>query len=566
MAGSIFVRPKVAPINAGGVPYSGAKYTFYLTSTSTLASVYTDSALTTPHSNPVVADANGVFAPIWLDPAVTYRARLTTSSDVLIEDVDPIQSTILSAGSVTGAMLADGAAGLNLWPRTAAEILSAVIPTSYEYPPLNVLRYGADPTGVASSLSAFQSAEDVSAAGLNNTIEVPHGIYLFNGTLTLSQGTMIVGPGSQGSTQQYGCTILHQSNSHCFVWDGTGASNAGTGGGLKNVLILKSATYSGGSVIRLLATSDSQRPGEMVFENVLAYGTGGGLWAKGLDVDGTAANTAGTRGVRTLHFDKCRFADCTTNDKYVHFNQVTHVHGNIDIDEGSGTGTAGITIEGFWDNIILSGRLGNIVVNHSGTPGTDNPVLHIQGRASAVDNNYTSVIGSLNLRADSIANASKFLQVQSHAADAFYAYVNSTVANQTGNAAVATIVCNTEDYDRNSSYSTSTGVWTCKCAGFYHFDAQLTLTNLGSANTVGTFNLIHRDSGATLISNTENKTNVGAVRDSANQHSMKIGTTLLCAEGDTVQLQTTVSNGAGNTVGIGGAGTRYTYFCGRLLS
>ena len=59
MAGSIFVRPKVAPINAGGVPYSGAKYQFYLTGTSTPASVYTDSALTVAHANPVVADANG---------------------------------------------------------------------------------------------------------------------------------------------------------------------------------------------------------------------------------------------------------------------------------------------------------------------------------------------------------------------------------------------------------------------------------------------------------------------------------------------------------------------------
>ena len=110
MAGSIFVRPKAVPINAGGVPYSGAKYTFYLTGTSTLASVYTDSALTTPHANPVVADANGVFAPIWLDPSKTYRARLTTSSDVLIEDVDPVSSGFTAAQ-----------VGAALYPRSAAE-------------------------------------------------------------------------------------------------------------------------------------------------------------------------------------------------------------------------------------------------------------------------------------------------------------------------------------------------------------------------------------------------------------------------------------------------------------
>lgn len=168
MAGSIFVRPKVAPINAGGVPYSGAKYTFYLTSTSTLASVYTDAALTTPHSNPVVADANGVFAPIWLDPAVTYRARLTTSSDVLIEDVDPVSSGF-SASQV----------GAALYPRNAQETAAGVTPSNYAYPAGNVLRYGADPTGAVSSSAAIQATTD-SVSSLGGEVYFPPGTYLFD--------------------------------------------------------------------------------------------------------------------------------------------------------------------------------------------------------------------------------------------------------------------------------------------------------------------------------------------------------------------------------------------------
>lgn len=101
MAGSIFVRPKAAPISGSGAPYAGAKYTFYLTGTSTLATVYTDSALSVAHSNPVIADANGTFAPIWLDPTKTYRAKLTTAANVLIEDIDPIDVKYSKAELIT---------------------------------------------------------------------------------------------------------------------------------------------------------------------------------------------------------------------------------------------------------------------------------------------------------------------------------------------------------------------------------------------------------------------------------------------------------------------------------
>ena len=109
MAGSIFVRPKAAPISGSGAPYAGAKYTFYLTGTSTLATVYTDSALSVAHSNPVIADANGTFAPIWLDPTKTYRAKLTTAANVLIEDIDPVDSRALSASTITFLQSGTGA-------------------------------------------------------------------------------------------------------------------------------------------------------------------------------------------------------------------------------------------------------------------------------------------------------------------------------------------------------------------------------------------------------------------------------------------------------------------------
>ena len=68
MAGNLFVLPKQVPIDAG-VVLPGSKLTFTQTGTTTPQNTYTDVDLTTPHSNPVVADSDGVFAAIYFDPS-----------------------------------------------------------------------------------------------------------------------------------------------------------------------------------------------------------------------------------------------------------------------------------------------------------------------------------------------------------------------------------------------------------------------------------------------------------------------------------------------------------------
>lgn len=72
---------------------AGAKLTFSATGSSTLQNTYSDIALTTPNENPVVADANGVFGKIYLDPGLpNYRVKLTTIADVLLYQEDDIPS------------------------------------------------------------------------------------------------------------------------------------------------------------------------------------------------------------------------------------------------------------------------------------------------------------------------------------------------------------------------------------------------------------------------------------------------------------------------------------------
>jgi len=93
MAGNLFVLPKQIPLNSG-VVVPGAKATFSQTGTSTLQNTFTDILLATPHANPVVADSDGVFAPIYFDPSfVDYRLKLTDANDVLIYQVDDVPAS-----------------------------------------------------------------------------------------------------------------------------------------------------------------------------------------------------------------------------------------------------------------------------------------------------------------------------------------------------------------------------------------------------------------------------------------------------------------------------------------
>lgn len=131
----LFYIPQAVRIDSTGAPYAGAKIHFYLTGTTTNTNTYTDSARTTPSSNPVIAGSDGQFAPIYLDPAITYRAYIVESDDTLIKDVDPIGTPLTSsdilvvdaggyyAGTEVETVLAD--IGANYTKNASTETISA---------------------------------------------------------------------------------------------------------------------------------------------------------------------------------------------------------------------------------------------------------------------------------------------------------------------------------------------------------------------------------------------------------------------------------------------------------
>jgi len=133
MTGTLLTVPVFRAVDQNGEPLAGALLQFYLTGTTAPANVYTSSALTTPLSNPVVADSGGLFTPIYLDPTVTYRVQLQNSSATLIRDVDPVTVTAIeatqaqvNAGTLTGIFVSP--AKLAAW---------SGIPAALGYTPLN---------------------------------------------------------------------------------------------------------------------------------------------------------------------------------------------------------------------------------------------------------------------------------------------------------------------------------------------------------------------------------------------------------------------------------------------
>ena len=109
---NLFYPPHAVIVNGTGVPYANAKAYFYITLTSTPKNTFSDSALTTPNANPVVADANGVFGPIYLNTDALYRVTLNTSADVLIytqDNIGPDTLLVAGAASLTAANTFTGA-------------------------------------------------------------------------------------------------------------------------------------------------------------------------------------------------------------------------------------------------------------------------------------------------------------------------------------------------------------------------------------------------------------------------------------------------------------------------
>ena len=171
----IFQLPRQSPI-VGGVVSPAAEANFYLTLTTTRTNTYTDAALTTPSANPVIADAAGVFATIYLDPDIVYRLVLNDTAGALIYDEDPIQDALSQANL-----------GLTFYPRSQAEIDTLVTPVNYFKYYGDLVRYGPNTTpGITDMAATLQLWATVGSQGVYLTL--PDGVFLCDGEIDFTNG------------------------------------------------------------------------------------------------------------------------------------------------------------------------------------------------------------------------------------------------------------------------------------------------------------------------------------------------------------------------------------------
>ncbi len=182
MSEQLFTLPRVIVFDTNAALVSGAKANFYIAGTLTRQNTFTDSALTTPHANPVIADGNGVFAPIYLDATLNYKVDITDSLDSSLADypVDNITAALTSTE-----------VGTALYPTTTGETSAGVTPTNFQYEPGNVLRYGAVGDGVADDTTAIQAALD---SGESSAF-LPKGTYKTTSPLVMPIRVSLVGEG-----------------------------------------------------------------------------------------------------------------------------------------------------------------------------------------------------------------------------------------------------------------------------------------------------------------------------------------------------------------------------------
>lgn len=163
-------RDAADAVNAGGI------VTFYNTGTTTLKTVYSDSALSTPLANPYTLDNAGRFGgPIYAADGERYAIKEETSGGAEIRTRDPVWGTVEEPVDSSYTPSHTGAVS-----RTVASKLDETV---------SVTDFGATGDGATDDTAAVQAAIDAGNAFF------PAGTYLISSTLTVPSSRLLSGDG-----------------------------------------------------------------------------------------------------------------------------------------------------------------------------------------------------------------------------------------------------------------------------------------------------------------------------------------------------------------------------------
>ena len=256
-----FQLPKTTVLDTSGNPIVGAKLYFYITGTSTPENVYQDEAQATAHTNPVVADAAGRVADIYLNTAVTYKIVVKDAADATIYTVDPIKGYSLVGADISTRVMQLGS---------------------------NPLDYGAIGDGVANEAAAVQSA----VTNATGTVDLLGKTYRCDTTITLISGKRLInGTLDFSNCTQAKCVDISGSQS------GASALTANATVGDTTLTFGSTSGWAAGDFLQLYSTVDwytSVDDGELVRIKSVDSGTQVTLYEK-LCASYTTANAGSVR-------------------------------------------------------------------------------------------------------------------------------------------------------------------------------------------------------------------------------------------------------------------------------
>lgn len=206
--------------------------------------------------------------------------------------------------------------------------------------------------------------------------------------------------------------------------------------------------------------------------------------------------------------------------------------------------------------------------NRNTAAGTawDTTDIYIQRRVDATDMGYIK-FGGINVAAeyikfgfDTTDNLSilKTGSVTNTLQPAFLAYLSSTAVDVTGDGTNYDVVFNSEVFDQQANFNTSTGVFTAPVTGRYQFNASIYLLGLTASHTQATVYLRTSNRDYITLFNGAN------IRDSSNQAFIPIAMLCDMDASDTAYIRVTVSNGT-KVVDIPGGSTSASFFSGNLV-
>jgi hypothetical protein len=173
-----FVKPQIMKDN--GQPCAGCSLYAYAAGTTTPLATYSDSAMTTPNTNPIILDSAG-RASIWLS-AASYKFVLKLTTGVTVWTYD----NVYDIGQILKADLAKTTAGYGDemigYKASGTGAIARTVHAEFADFKVNLKDYPVDGTGgVDSSAATIQAV----GAAVGKTLYVPPGTYKLSANVTV---------------------------------------------------------------------------------------------------------------------------------------------------------------------------------------------------------------------------------------------------------------------------------------------------------------------------------------------------------------------------------------------